>query len=314
MHSLFGVGFRYRSVGLKSSTIDQNGSLLTGALRLDWLGWLQALLLAVLVAVVYHRIVISWIEQLWTDPYYSHCFFVPMFSAWVIWNTRDKFRKLGVQSDWSGIIVSLGAVGILILGVFGAEEFLSRVSLLLLLAGVVIQFCGWHYFRTALFPWAVLFLMIPLPRILFAEITLPLQFLSSRLGSGLLDLAGIQNLREGNLIHLHSLTLDVAEACSGLRSLMSLVTVAVVYGYVFSSKRWLRLVLVIGAIPIAIVANGFRIMGTGLVGEYWGPDKSEGFFHGFSGVVVFVFSFLLLILLGQAVQWTLGVFRRRAAA
>ena len=212
------------------------------------------------------------------------------------------------------MLISLTAVGILTLGVFGAEEFLSRVSLLLLLAGVVIQFCGWRYFRTGLFPWAVLFLMIPLPRILFAEITLPLQFLSSRLGSGLLDLAGIQNLREGNLIHLHSLTLDVAEACSGLRSLMSLVTVAVVYGYVFSSKRWLRLVLVIGAIPVAIVANGFRIMGSGLVGEYWGPDKSEGFFHGFSGVVVFVFSFLLLISLGQAVQWTLGVFRRRAAA
>lgn len=84
--------------------------------------------------------------------------------------------------------------------------------------------------------------------------------------------------------------------------------------YVFSSKRWVRLVLVIGAVPIAIVANGFRIMGTGLVGEYWGRDMSEGFFHGFSGVVVFVFSFLLLISLGQAVRWTLGVFRRRATA
>ena len=294
--------------------IDDNGARLTGTLRLDWLGWLQISVLAVLVAMLYHRIVISWIEQLWTDPYYSHCFFVPLFSGWVIWRMRDELRVLPLKFNWWGMLISLTAVGILTLGVFGAEESLSRVSLLLLLAGVVIQFCGWRYFRTGLFPWAVLFLMVPLPRILFAEITLPLQFLSSRLGSGLLDLAGIQNLREGNLIHLHSLTLDVAEACSGLRSLMSLVTVAVVYGYVFSSKRWLRLVLVIGAIPVAIVANGFRIMGSGLVGEYWGPDKSEGFFHGFSGVVVFVFSFLLLILLGQAVQWTLGVFRRRAAA
>jgi exosortase len=212
------------------------------------------------------------------------------------------------------MIVSSFAVGMLILGIFGAEEFLSRISLVVLLAGLVIQFCGWRFFRAGLFPWAVLVLMIPLPRILFAELTLPLQFLSSRLGSGLLDLAGIQNLREGNLIHLHSLTLDVAEACSGLRSLMSLVTVAVIYGYVFSSKLWVRLALVLGAIPIAIVANGFRIMGTGLVGEYWGRDKSEGFFHGFSGVVVFVFSFLLLIILGQAVQWTLCNIRRRAAA
>ncbi len=299
---------------MKSSTIDENGSRLTRTLHSDWLGWLQILILTVLAIVLYHRIAISWIGQLWTDPYYSHCFFVPMFSVWVIWNTRDKFQKLGLQSNWYGIVVSLSAVGILVLGVFGDEAFLSRVSLLLVLAGIVIQFCGWRYFRAALFPWAVLFLTIPLPRILFAEVTLPLQFLSSRLGSGLLDLAGIQNLREGNLIHLHSLTLDVAEACSGLRSLMSLVTVSVVYGYVFRFKRWQRLLLVIGAIPVAIAANGVRIMGSGVVGEYWGRDKSEGFFHGFSGVVVFVFSFVLLISLGQAFQWALGIFRRRAAA
>jgi exosortase len=299
---------------LKSSTIDENGSRHAGALRLDWLGWLQILVLAILVTVLYHRTFITWIEQLWTDPYYSHCFFVPMFSVWVIWNTREKFQKLGWQSNWCGITVSLSAVGMLILGVFGDEAFLSRASLLLLLAGIIIQFCGWRYFRAGLFPWAVLFLTIPLPRILFAEVTLPLQFLSSRLGSGLLDLAGIHNVREGNLIHLHSLTLDVAEACSGLRSLMSLVTVSVVYGFVFRFKRWQRLMLVLGAIPAAIAANGFRIMGSGLVGEYWGRDKSEGFFHGFSGVVVFVFSFVLLISLGQAFQWALGIFRRWAAA
>jgi exosortase len=302
-----------RAEEVNTSTIEEQGPAPIPAGRLNWLGWLQISVLAVLVVLLYRRILFTWIEQLWTDPYYSHCFFVPLFSAWVVWRTRDKFRKLPLHPNWWGMIVSLSGAGMLLLGVFGAEEFLSRVSLLILLAGVVIQFCGWRYFRTALFPWAALFLMIPLPRILFAEITLPLQFLSSRLGSGLLDLAGIQNLREGNLIHLHSLTLDVAEACSGLRSLMSLVTVAVIYGYVFSSKLWVRLALVIGAIPIAIVANGFRIMGTGVVGEYWGRDKSEGFFHGFSGVVVFVFSFLLLIFLGQAVQWTFGSIRRRAA-
>lgn len=299
---------------MKSSTIEETGAGTIAGASLNWRGWLQVSVFAVLVAVLYHRVFISWAGQLWTDPYYSHCSFVPLFSAWVVWRSRDKFQKLPLNPNWSGMIVSLSAVGMLILGVFGAEEFLARVSVLVLLAGVVIQFCGWRYFRTALFPWAVLFLMIPLPRILFAEITLPLQFLSSRLGSGLLDLAGVQNLREGNLIHLHSLTLDVAEACSGLRSLMSLVTVAVIYGYVFSSKFWVRFALVIGAIPIAIVANGLRIMGTGLVGEYWGRDKSEGFFHGFSGVVVFVFSFLLLILLGQAIQWTFGSIRRKAAA
>ncbi len=283
-----------------------------GTSRLDWLGWLQILVLAALVTILYRHVLVSWTEQLWTDPSYSHCFLIPMFSAWVLWKSRDKFQNVLIQANWSGIIVTLISVGVLILGVFADENFLSRISLLLLLAGIVIQFYGWRCFQAGLFPWAALFLMVPLPRILFAQITLPLQFLSSRLGSGLLDLAGIWNLREGNLIHLHSLTLDVAEACSGLRSLMSLVTVSVIYGYVFEFKRWQRVLLVICAVPVAVMANGFRIMGSGVVGEYWGRDKSEGFFHSFSGVVVFVFSFLLLILVGQTFQWALNIFRRRA--
>jgi len=306
--------FQAERHALRSSTINDNGSPLAGTLRLDWLGWMQILVLAALVTALYHRIVVAWVEQLWTDPYYSHCFLVPIFSIWVIWNSRARFWNLPVQPNWSGVIITLCSLSILVLGVFGDENFLSRTSLMLLLAGLVIQFFGWRYFRAGLFPWAVLFLMIPLPRILFSQITLPLQFLSSRLGSGLLNVAGIWHLREGNLIHLRSLTLDVAEACSGLRSLMSLITVSVFYGYVFQFKRWQRLVLVLCSIPIAIVANGFRIMGSGVVGQYWGPDKSEGFFHSFSGVVVFVFSFLLLVALGHAFQLALRLFRRRATA
>lgn len=298
---------------MRTSTIDQYESRLAGALSLNWLGGLQIFVLACLVIVLYHHVLVTWVEQLWADPYYSHCFLIPIFSGWVIWRRREKFQNLPIQANWSGIIVTLSSLCILILGVFGDENFLSRTSLLLLFAGVVVQFCGWRYFRAGLFPWAVLFLMIPLPRILFAQITLPLQFLSSRLGSGLLDLAGIQNLREGNLIHLRSLTLDVVEACSGLRSLMSLITVSVIYGYVFEFKRWQRLALVLCAIPVAIAANGFRIMGSGLIGQYWGPDKSEGFFHGFSGVVVFVFSFLLLVALGRAFRWAVNVIRPKAA-
>jgi exosortase len=299
---------------LGNPTIFENSSPLSATLRFDWLSWLQISVLASFIVVLYRHFLISWVQQLWSDPYYSHCFFVPAFSLWVIWNIRGKFQNLPVQPNWSGIIVTLTALGILILGVFGDENYLSRSSLLLLIAGLAIQFFGWRCFRAILFPWAVLFLMIPLPRILFSQITLPLQFLSSQLGSGMLELAGVNNLREGNLIHLHSLTLDVAEACSGLRSLMSLITVSVFYGYIFEFKPWQRLILVLLAIPIAIVANGLRIMGTGVVGQYWGPDKSEGFLHSFSGLVVFAFSFVLLAAIGKAFQWALTLIRRRATA
>jgi exosortase len=194
-------------------------------------------------------------------------------------------------------------MGTLALGVFGAENFLSRVSLLIVLAGLVIQFQGWSFFRVLLFPWAVLFLMIPLPTIIFNELSLPLQFLASRLGSSLLTIVGVPVLREGNVIQLPSLTLDVAEACSGLRYLISLVTIATIYGYRngpnFSQRVWTVLV----AIPVAIGANALRIMGTGIVGEYWNPQMAEGFFHTFSGLIVFAISLLLLAFFHAAFGW-----------
>jgi exosortase len=195
-------------------------------------------------------------------------------------------------------------MGILTLGVLGAENFLSRVSLLVVLAGLVVQFRGWSSFRVLLFPWAVLFLMIPLPAIIFNEVSLPLQFLASRLGSSLLTLVGVPVLREGNVLQMSSLTLDVAEACSGLRFLISLITIAVIYGYLKEPSFVRRVWIVLAAIPVAIGANGMRIMGSGIIGEYWSPEKAEGFFHTFSGLVVFAISLLLLVLLHAAFGWT----------
>ena len=180
------------------------------------------------------------------------------------------------------------------LGVLGAENFLSRTSLLFLLAGLVIQFRGWQFFRALLFPWAVLFLMIPLPAIILNQIAFPLQFEASRLASGLLGLFGVPVLREGNIIKLPSLTLDVVQACSGLRSLVSLIAFAVMFGYFFERRVWRRVLLILAAIPIAVVANGVRIMGSGFLGQYWDPDKAQGFFHLFSGWVIFLLSLGLL--------------------
>jgi exosortase len=185
----------------------------------------------------------------------------------------------------------------LLLGVLGAENFLSRISLLTLAAGLLIQFRGWAFFRQVLLPWAVLFLMIPLPSIILNEISMPLQLLASRLGSSLIALVGVPVVREGNVIQLPSLTLDVAEACSGLRSLVTLVTIGVIYGYVYEPRAVQRLFLILSAFPIAIAANAFRIMIAGLLGEFWNPDKVEGFLHTFSGVVVFALSLALLMLL-----------------
>jgi exosortase len=180
------------------------------------------------------------------------------------------------------------------LGQFGAELFLARVSLLFLLAGLIILFHGWPLFRAVLFPWAFLILMIPIPVIVLQKVTFPLQLLASKLASTVLPWLGVVVHREGNVIELATMKLEVVAACSGIRSLLSLLTLAIIYGYLLEDRVWVRVVLAIAAVPIAVVANSFRIVGTGLLIQYWDPDKAEGFFHLFEGWLIFVVSLIML--------------------
>jgi exosortase len=269
-----------------------------------WENWVQVALLSALLAFLYYHIVANLAVQWWTDSNYSHGFIVPVFCGWLVWKERKYLADESEQPSWLGLIVILGALGILVLGVLGAELFLSRTSLLFLLAGLLIHFRGLSYFRRIFFPLALLFLVIPIPAIVFNRIALPLQFLTSWLGSGLLAFLGVPVLREGNVINLPSLSLDVVEACSGLRSFVSLISLTVLYGYLFERRTWLRVLLVISAIPIAVAANGLRITGSGLLGEYWDPKKAEGFFHLFSGWLIFVFSMALLVSLHSLIGLT----------
>jgi exosortase len=158
--------------------------------------------------------------------------------------------------------------------------------------------------------------MIPIPVIIFNQIAFPLQLLASQLASSTLALLGVPVLREGNVLHLPVMSLEVVEACSGIRSLMSLGTLAIIYGYFLESGIWRRVLLAIGAIPIAVAANALRIVGTGLLGEYWDPNKALGFFHTFSGWLIFVMSLALLFglhgLLRTGERW-LTARRERAA-
>jgi exosortase len=136
--------------------------------------------------------------------------------------------------------------------------------------------------------------MIPVPNLILQQVTFPLQLYAAKLATGLLDLVGVPVLRQGNVIVLASMPLDVAEACSGIRSLLTLVTLAIIYGYLMETRIWVRVLLAISAVPIAVAANSFRIFGTGLLVQYWDPDKAEGFFHSFSGWLIFVVALVLL--------------------
>ncbi len=242
------------------------------------------------------------VMQWWNDPNFSHGFFVPFFSAFVLWQERGRLARLVPNPSWSGLAVIVLALVTLIVGRLGAELFLARSSLLILLAGVVILFLGWNFFRAVLFPWAFLFLMIPIPTIIFNQITFPLQLLASKVSAAALPLLGVPVLREGNIINLPAMALEVAEACSGIRSLMSLVTLAIIYGYLTEKRIWVRWLLAIAAVPITVAANSVRIIGTGLLVQYWDADKAEGYFHASWGWIIFVISLLMLYALHGLVR------------
>lgn len=241
------------------------------------------------------------VAQWWNDPNFSHGFFVPLFSAFVIWQDRPKLTSLRLRPSWWGSLLLGFGLSVLIVGQMGAELFLSRLSFLIVLGSLIVLFLGWNFFRALLFPWAFLLLMIPIPAIVFNQITFPLQLLASKIASTTLPWMGVPVLREGNVIVLPAMALEVAEACSGIRSLMSLATLAVIYGYLMERRVAVRILLALASIPIAVAANSLRIVGTGLLVQYWDPEKAEGFFHEFSGWLIFVVSLLLLYLLHRIV-------------
>lgn len=253
--------------------------------------------LAALSVWIYWSILVHLLGEWWNDPNFSHGFFVPLFSAFVLWQERKSLAQIAPRPAWSGLAILLCGLTFLMVGQMGAELFLSRTSLLLVLAGIIILFFGWNLFRAVLFPWAFLLLMIPVPVILLNKITFPLQLLASKVAAAVLPLLGVPVLREGNVINLPSMALEVAEACSGIRSLMTLIALAIIYGYLIEKRPWIRWVLVFASLPIAVAANSVRIIGTGLLVQYWSPDKAEGFFHTFEGWLIFVLSLCMLVCL-----------------
>jgi len=263
----------------------------------------QVGILAGLSLWLYSSTLAHLVGQWRNDPNFSHGFFVPLFSAFVIWQERDRLARIIPQPSWSGLIVLAAGMGLLIVGRLGAELFLDGSSLLLVVAGIVILFHGWNLFRAVLFPWGFLLMMIPIPTIVFNQITFPLQLLTSKVAATVLPVLGVPILREGNVINLPSMALEVAEACSGIRSLMSLVTLAIIYGYLMEKRLWVRWLLAFASVPITIAANDVRIIGTGLLVQYWDPEMAEGYFHASWGWIIFVVSLIMLYALHGLVRF-----------
>ncbi len=221
--------------------------------------WQWVVLLA-LVCLLYLPILGRLALQWWRDPNFSHGFFVPAFSVFIVWQERARLKSIQPAPSIWGLAIIVFSLGILVLGVFGAELFLARMSLLVLIGGMIVFFLGWQMLREVLFPLLLLILMVPIPAIVFSQITFPLQILASKLATWSLAFLGVPVFREGNIINLPAMPLEVAEACSGIRSLLSLTTLAIMYGYLMEKRVLLRVALAVASIPIAVAANGLRML------------------------------------------------------
>lgn len=282
------------------------------SVRSRWQQRLPSLILLALVIAIYAGVMVKLVNDWYTDPDFSHGFLVPLFSAYLLWTQRHALRSTPVRQSWAGVPLILLSIFTLFLGVYGAELFLSRISLIMLIGGLVWTMWGPAMLRQVRFPLLVLLLAVPWPAVVFNQITFPLQIFASKAASAVLPLFGVPVLRDGNIIKLPAMDLEVAVACSGIRSLMSLVTAAIFYGYFLEPSTKRRVILALAAVPIAVIANGARIVGTGLAVQYWDPDKAMGFFHEFSGWLIFVISLLCLYLLHTLMNLQARASRRRA--
>jgi exosortase len=263
--------------------------------------WLGALLVVVGSGLVYWQVAVKLVSDWYHDDNYSHGFLIVPLALYFMWERREKLQKIPVAPSALGLLVVLASVAVLVAGILGSELFLTRISIVGTLIGVLLFLFGWRHLRALAFPLAFLLLMIPIPAIIFNRIAFPLQLLASQFGESVMGLANVPVLREGNVLILANTTLEVAEACSGIRSLVSLLTLAIVFGYFSDPRGWVRTVLALSSVPVAIVTNGFRVAGTGIAAHQFGAAAAEGFFHEFSGWLVFVAAFTLMLAVQRAI-------------
>jgi exosortase len=268
----------------------------------------RPLALGLVVVVLYAPVLVRMVSQFYGDPGDSHGFLIPFFSAYLIWLKRDRLTCIEKSPSLIGLGIVLGAIGLLYLGSIGAELFLTRISLVFAIAGLIFYFWGTATVRLLAFPLCFLLLMIPLPAIIYNGLVFPLQLLSSRFATATLEMIKVVPvLREGNLLILPHCTLEVVEACSGIRSLMALVALGLGYAYLAERNLGIRALLVIAMVPIAIVANGFRVVLAALLAYYKGAQTVDGFLHPITGLVIFLVAVLSLLTL----HGTITLIRRR---
>lgn len=272
------------------------------------LSWRVIVTLLLLLLVCYWPTISATAVLLSSSEDMAHGFFAPLVAAFVLWSNRQQIQaSIGDPSRWGLVVLAVGSA-LAIPASIGASTTVARFGLLFSLAGLALVIGGISLLKMVSFPIALLLYTFPVPAVLYGEITLPLQLLASRLAEGAFELLGYSVFREGNIIELANQRLSVVEACSGLRSLVTLSFFTATYGYLLESRNWIRFLLVAAAVPAAILINALRITLTGVMGKI-DPALTKGTAHDITGWGCFAIGFGLVLL----VHWIVKRYHRKPA-
>ncbi|MDL1968391.1 MAG: exosortase/archaeosortase family protein [Deltaproteobacteria bacterium] len=251
-------------------------------------------LIVIPFALIYTPIMLEMGLEWYSDPNYSHGFLIPVISGYFLWVHRKALKSLRTDPIWFGYVVIIIGLALYIVGAMGDEMFTRRASLLLVLAGIVLVLGGKEWFAGVRFPLFYLAFMIPLPYFLYNEMAVPLKLFAAKIATAILHLFSYPILREGNILYLGDVTFEVADACSGMRSILSIIALAVAMAWMFHKALWEKLTLVFASVPIAIAVNVIRIVITGMLSYWYGSEVAEGFFHEFAGLLIFGAALIML--------------------
>ncbi|MEI6209327.1 MAG: exosortase A [Desulfuromonadales bacterium] len=255
-----------------------------------------------LLVAVYWRIVPSMVRQWYSDENYSHGFLVPIIAGYFLWQRWPDLKGRLVKPDGLGLIVIIWGLVQLLIAWLGVEYFTMRSSLIVLLAGMTLFWFGREVLKGMALPLGYLIFMIPIPYIIYDMAAFPLKLFVTRVSVAFMKIVGVVVMREGNIIMFPTTTLEVADACSGIRSLISLLAIAVAYSFVMKTSPLRRWIIICSAVPIAVATNSLRVIVTGILAQWWGARAAEGFFHEFAGMAVFVLAMVMLVAFGAAVK------------
>lgn len=283
-----------------SAPVEQPQQSIVLPAKISWpaVAWFGGLLLLCYAPILY-RMAAQWA----TNEDMGHGFFVPVVAGFIAWQRRGILLSTPRESNGWGLALVIFAALQALVASLGAELFTARLAFVVALFGVILYVGGKAWVRALLLPLLLLLFMIPIPQIIYARLTLGLQILASQLGETLIGWMGIPVIRTGNLLELPSQTLNIVDACSGIRSLVSLLFLSQVYGYFTERRVWMRWALLVATVPIAIAANAIRVATTGALSEV-STKLAQGAYHEMEGYIVFAVAFVALLVTHWAINWS----------